>query len=93
MPDINKVIHEPARLNIIISLYIVEECDFLYLMHQTQLSKGNLSSHLSKLEQSGYVEIIKTFKGKKPNTVVKLSSQGRQEFEKYRKAMGKILDL
>jgi len=84
---IDKIIHEPARLNIMAHLYVVESADFLFMMRQTGLTFGNLSAHMSKLENAGYIEIIKEFVGKKPHTMLKLTEQGRQAFEEYRKKM------
>jgi DNA-binding MarR family transcriptional regulator len=81
------VIHEPGRLMIVAILSAVKECDFLYLLNETQLSKGNLSSHLSKLEEAGYVEIEKTYRGKLPQTLLRLTRSGRTAFENYRKAL------
>jgi len=60
--DVDRVIHEPARLMIVTILYAVEKVDFLYLLHETGLTKGNISAHLSKLENAEYVEIEKTFR-------------------------------
>lgn len=91
LPDIDPIIHAPARLSIVSILNAVEETDFLYLLHATGLSKGNLSTHLSKLEEAGYVEIEKTFRGKIPATLVRLTPQGRQAFERYRQAMVNFL--
>jgi hypothetical protein len=65
-------------------LYAVEGADFLYLLNETCMSKGNLSSHLSKLEEAAYVEIAKTYRGKIPHTVVKLTPKGRSAFDEYR---------
>jgi DNA-binding MarR family transcriptional regulator len=62
--DVDRVIHEPARLLIITLLAAVKEADFLYLQRESGLTKGNLSSHLLKLEQAGYIQIQKTFRGK-----------------------------
>ena len=90
--DINKLIHEPARLMIMSYLYIVESADFVFLRNQTGLSNGNLSSHLSRLESAGYVDIEKKFKGKKPQTLLKLSQKGREAFKIYRKQMKQVLD-
>lgn len=90
---IDKVIHEPARFKITAQLYVVESADFLFLMRQTELSFGNLSSHLTKLEKAGYVKIKKEFKGKKPHTMLELTSKGRKAFDKYRKDMKKALDM
>ena len=84
---IDKIIHEPARLNIIAHLYVIESADFLFMMRQTGLTFGNLSSHMNKLENAGYIEIIKEFIGKKPHTMLKLTDKGRQAFEEYRKQM------
>ena len=89
---IDKIIHEPARLNIIAHLYVVESADFLFIMHQTGLTFGNLSSHMNKLENAGYIEIIKEFIGKKPHTMLKLTEKGRQAFDEYRKKMKQFFD-
>ena len=89
---IDKIIHEPARLNIMAHLYVVESADFLFLMRQTNLTFGNLSSHMSKLESAGYIEIRKEFIGKKPHTMIFLTEQGRVAFEEYRKKMKQFFD-
>jgi DNA-binding transcriptional ArsR family regulator len=81
--DLDRVIHEPARLMIAAMLYLVHEADFLYLQAQTDLTKGNLSSHLTKLEEAGYVEIEKTYRGKIPMTVCRLTKKGRASFKAY----------
>ncbi|MFX0105395.1 MAG: winged helix-turn-helix domain-containing protein [Candidatus Hodarchaeota archaeon] len=92
LSDIDKIIHEPARLMIMSYLYVVESADFVFLRNQTGLTNGNLSSHLSKLESAGYVEVQKRFKGKKPQTMLKLSTKGREAFELYRKKMEQVLE-
>jgi DNA-binding MarR family transcriptional regulator len=84
---IDKLIHEPARLNIMTYLYVVESVDFLFLMRQTGLTFGNLSAHMSKLEEAGYIDIIKEFVGKKPHTMLKLTEKGRRAYDEYRKKM------
>ncbi|MEJ2265862.1 MAG: transcriptional regulator [Anaerolineales bacterium] len=81
--DIDRLIHEPARLIIVGILSAVESADFLYLQREAGLSKGNLSSHLSKLEEAGYVEIEKTYRGKIPLTICRLSEAGQRAFEEY----------
>ncbi|MFX1418226.1 MAG: winged helix-turn-helix domain-containing protein [Promethearchaeota archaeon] len=91
LSDIDKIIHEPARLMIMSYLYVVESADFVFLRNQTRLTDGNLSSHLSKLESAGYVDVQKRFKGKKPQTMLKLSNKGREAFELYRKKMEQVL--
>ena len=85
--NLDRLIHEPARLLICALLYPLEEADFLYLLTQSELSKGNLSSHLSKLEESGYVQIEKRFQGKVPQTLCRLTAAGRAGFESYRKSL------
>ena len=59
MPEINRIVHGPARLTILAHLYMIERADYLFLMRQTRLTKGNLSSHLITLEKAGYIEITK----------------------------------
>jgi len=88
--DIDKLIHEPARLIIMTQLYVVEEADFIFLMRQTGLTWGNLSSHMSKLEEAGYIEVRKEFLDKKPHTILKLTQKGRESFKEYRKAMDQV---
>jgi DNA-binding HxlR family transcriptional regulator len=89
--ELDRVIHEPGRLMIMAVLSAIEEADFLYLQHETELNKGTLSSHLARLEEEGYVEIRKTFRGKIPQTLLRLSRTGRAAFEQYRKKLRKIL--
>lgn len=90
--EIDKLIHEPARLLIMANLYVVERADFTFLMRQTDLTWGNLSSHMSKLEDVGYIEVIKEFKDKRPNTMLQLTENGRQAFQHYRDQMRSVLD-
>jgi len=91
IPKIDKLIHEPARLSIMAHLYVVESADFLFLMRQTGLTFGNLSSHMTKLEDAGYIEVKKEFKGKKPHTMLVLTSDGRAAFKKYHERMKAML--
>ncbi len=90
--DIDTLVHEPARLNIMAQLYVLESADFLFLMRQTGLTFGNLSSHLSKLEATGYVNIKKEFLGKKPHTMLRLSEKGRAAFHNYMRKMKRIIN-
>lgn len=83
----DKFIHEPSRLKIIAQLYVIESEDFIALKVQTGLTWGNLSSHISKLEEKGYVNVKKEFKGKKPRSWASLTSKGRTAFEEYIKSM------
>ena len=89
--NINKMIHEPARLLIMAHLYVVESADFTYLRLQTNLTWGNLSSHVSKLEEAGYVLVQKEFIKKKPRTMLSLSPEGRKAFEEYQQQMKQLL--
>ena len=88
---IDKVIHEPARMLIVSYLSVVESSDFLFLQSHTGLTAGNLSSHLSKLETAGYVDVQKSFVGKKQHTKLKLTASGREAFEDYRRRMKELL--
>jgi DNA-binding MarR family transcriptional regulator len=92
LADIDRVIHEPARLLILAYLYVVESADFLFLERQTGLTRGNLSSHLSKLEDAGYVKIKKEFVEKIPRTLLRLTEKGRKAFRTYRKSMKQVLE-
>ncbi|UCC81295.1 MAG: transcriptional regulator [Candidatus Zixiibacteriota bacterium] len=73
-------------------LFVVESADFLFLERQTGLTRGNLSSHLSKLEDAGYVEIKKEFVDKIPRTLLSLTVSGREAFKAYRDNMKHVLD-
>ena len=90
--SIDRLIHEPSRLNIMAHLYVVESADFLFLIRQTGMTWGNLSVHISKLEAAGYLEVKKEFLGKKPHTVVSLTHSGRIAFDEYRKHIKQALD-
>lgn len=92
LADINQVIHAPARLMILTYLYVVDSVDYVFLMRVTGLTWGNLSTHLAKLEEAGYVVIKKGYKGKKPHSTILLSKQGRIAFQIYRTSFKKIFD-
>jgi len=92
MPEINRIVHGPARLTILAHLYMIERADFLFLMRQTRLTKGNLSSNLITLEKAGYIEITKEFIEKTPRTLLRLSEMGREAFREYRDDMKRVLD-
>ena len=91
MTELDRVIHEPARLLIVALLAGVKEADFLWLLRESALTKGNLSSHLAKLEEAGYVELEKTYKGKIPLTLLRLTRQGRTALETYKKSLDGLL--
>jgi DNA-binding MarR family transcriptional regulator len=90
--QIDRLIHEPARLNIIAHLYVVESADFLFLERQTGLTRGNLSSHLSRLEEGGYVSVEKRFVDKIPRTLLSLTGEGKRAFQAYRRKMKRVLE-
>lgn len=91
LTQIDRTIHEPARLLIAAILSAVEEADFLYLLNATGLTKGNLSSHLSRLEEASYVRIDKVFVGKIPRTVCRLTEDGEHALATYRRQMKNVL--
>lgn len=89
--DIDRTVHEPARLAILAILWAAESADFIYLLNATELTRGNLSSHLNKLEETGYIQIEKTFAGKMPRTICRLTDSGKEAFEGYRQTMQAFL--
>ncbi len=89
---LDRVIHEPARATIVALLYNLESADFLYLQRESELTRGNLSAHLSKLEEAGYVRIEKTFRGKIPLTLCSLTESGRKAFDAYRRALRDFIE-
>jgi DNA-binding MarR family transcriptional regulator len=90
--SLDKKIHEPARLAIMMVLYVADKADLLYLMNQTKLTKGNLSSHLSNLEEAGYIEVAKTIKGKTTHTLCSLTDAGRKAFDEYRRSINGVFN-
>ncbi len=89
--ELDEIVHAPARLLIMATLSVVNSADFNFLLKQTELTRGNLSSHLSRLEQARYVEIKKEFVDKIPRTLIRLSDKGFAAFETYRKNMSQML--
>jgi DNA-binding transcriptional ArsR family regulator len=90
--ELDRLIHEPARLLLVTILATVASADFLFLQRETGLTKGNLSAHLSKLEEAGYVKIEKTFKGKLPLTVCRLTVAGKKALTQYRQQLLSFMD-
>lgn len=91
LAELDRLVHEPARLGVMALLYVIESADFTFLMNQTGLTWGNLSAHLSKLEEAGYLEVEKSFKGRRPNTSLRLTPQGREAFREYVRKMRLVL--
>ena len=90
LPKVDRLIHEPARYNIMALLFVVERADFLFVQNQTGLTPGNLSSHLGKLETARYVRVKKTYVGKVPKTYLNITDDGRTAFEIYREQMSAV---
>ena len=84
---LDRLIHEPARLRLMTLLYVVDEADFVFLSDRTGFTAGNISSHMSKLEDADYVEVTKTFVDRRPRTTYRLTPRGRRAFERYRETL------
>jgi len=89
---VDRLLHEPSRLVIAAILSTVEEADFLYLLNETGLTRGNLSVHLTRLEEAGHITIEKTYRGKLPRTVCRQTPEGRAAFDAYRRQLKDIVD-
>ena len=92
LAEIDRLIHEPARLMIMANLYVVESADYTYLISRTGLTWGNISSHVAKLEAASYIEVEKKFVDKKPHTMLHLTATGRAAFEEYRQRLQQFMD-
>jgi len=90
---LDKVLHEPARLSVVACLALVDEVDFVFLQSQTGMTGGNLSSHIRKLESSGYISVQKEFQDGKPRTSLKLTATGQQALTAYLHLTRKLLSL
>ncbi len=90
--DIDPVIHERVRLAIVSALAVAPEMSFNELKSTLGLSDGNLSAHATSLEQAGYIEIEKTFKGRRPHTTMRLTRLGQKAFAKYLETLQKIIE-
>jgi DNA-binding MarR family transcriptional regulator len=89
--EIDRLIHEPARLIIVATLYVVDEADFVYLAQQTGLTAGNMNSHMARLVSAEYVAVDKTFAANRPRTVYRLTEKGRTAIRQYRQQVGNLL--
>ena len=90
MAELDPNVHQPARLRILMLLSGVDSADFTFLLTTLGLTKGNLSSHMSRLEAARYVEIAKSFQGKMPNTSYSLTPLGRSRLAEYWRAIDEI---
>ena len=91
LSDIDKIIHEPVRLSILAHLFVLDSADALFLKNQIGLTWGNFSTHLKRLEDSGYILVQKEFVDRKPVTSYSLSEAGRAAFQQYRDKMSGFL--
>jgi DNA-binding MarR family transcriptional regulator len=89
--ELERLIHEPARLKIMAYLYLVRSADFVFLISRTGLTMGNLSAHMSKLEKEGYIEVEKEILKNRSHTLLSLTEKGRIAFENYRSGIQQIL--
>jgi DNA-binding MarR family transcriptional regulator len=92
LADLDQIIHAPARLMVLTYLYVVDSLDYVFLKNQTGLTWGNLATHLQKLEQAGYIDVEKSYDGRKPHTMISLTRQGREAFKAYKQSMQQVLD-
>lgn len=90
--SVDRLVHEPGRLMVLACLALVTRADYLYVLRQTGLTQGNLSSHLAKLEAAGYVKVEKTFVGKVPRTLLQLTDKGRDALRGYRAKLVSVLE-
>ena len=90
--ELDRVIHSPTRLKILLVLMSVEEADFTFISNAAELTRGNLSANLSKLEEAGYVQIEKKFIERVPKTIVSITDAGEKALERYSNLLGPILD-
>lgn len=91
--ELDPILNVPARLAIVSALMKLKQADFVYLQEVTKTTQGNLSHQLKKLNEAGYIEIEKTFKGNYPQTICRISKTGKKAFEKYVEAIKKYLHL
>jgi DNA-binding MarR family transcriptional regulator len=88
--EVDRLIHEPSRYNVMALLYVVNRAEYLFVLNQTEMTSGNLTAHLAKLEKAGYLSVQKKFVRRKPKTFLSLTSRGRRAFEVYRDEMRKL---
>jgi len=88
--ELDRIVHEPARLRIMMILSGVESADFNFLLSTLAMTNGNLSRHIEKLELAGYVKVNKAFKGKMPNTSYQLTKKGHRALTGYWKELDVI---
>jgi len=93
LPVIDGLLHEPARLRVLVLLALIERADFMYVLRQTGLSRGNLSVQMSRLEEAGLVHVERQLEGRRPRTTYTLSEEGLRCLLAYKGTMTRLLDL
>lgn len=91
--ELDPVLNTRIRLSIVSTLIQVKRADFNYLKEITAATQGNLSHQIKKLQEEGYIEIIKTYKGNYPHTICKITQRGKKAFENYVKTIKRMLNL
>ncbi|HJP29657.1 MAG: transcriptional regulator [Candidatus Latescibacteria bacterium] len=91
VPDIDTLLHEPVRLRLLTFLSMLERADFMYLLRQSGVSKGNLSVQMAKLEEAGIVSVDKELVDGRPRTTYSLSAKGRKALSQYKRTMQEVL--
>jgi DNA-binding MarR family transcriptional regulator len=89
--EIDRLVHEPARLKILAYLSLLDSADFTFLVSRLGLTMGNLSAHISKLQEADYIVVDKGYKGNRPQTLISLTEKGSHAFQTYRNQMLSIL--
>jgi len=90
--DPDRLLHEPARLQALVQLAVVSKADFTWLLQKTGMTRGNLSVQMSKLAEAGIVEVEKRFHNNRPQTLYRLTANGRNALQNYKESMQQILD-
>ena len=91
VPEIDPFLHEPARLRLLVFLAMLQRVDFMYLLRQSGLSRGNLSVQMGKLQEAGLISVDKSFVDNRPRTTYALSEKGRDALRDYKRTMEGVL--
>lgn len=91
VPKIDAFLHEPVRLRLLTLLSLIGRADFMYLLRQSDVTKGNLSVQMAKLVEGGIVTVDKSLVNSRPRTTFALTVQGRKALRQYKQTMGEIL--
>jgi len=81
--ELDPILHSQLRLSIVSILMTVEEANFSFIKESTQAAAGNISIQINKLQEAGYIKVVKTFKNNYPNTTKSITSKGIEAFETY----------